>query len=101
MKKATLQFDEHMTAYVEYAAAIEGTPVKTFLAKLRRKFNALHSSLKRLYTVQTFADKTVCDVIASHEAQNGLLKSYTYSRSTRAARRCWENMLRNRAALAV
>jgi hypothetical protein len=99
MKNTTLQLDEVMTAYLEYAAAIERKTVKNFVSKLRQKFNALHPSLKRLYTVQTFATKTIGDVIGSHEVQNGLPESYTYS--NRAAHQCWQNMLANRAALTV
>jgi hypothetical protein len=46
MKNGTLQLDEAMTAYLEYAAAIDGNTVKNFLSKLRRQFNALHPSVK-------------------------------------------------------
>jgi hypothetical protein len=66
MKNGTLQLDEAMTAYLEYAAAIDGNTVKNFLSKLRRQFNALHPSVKRC-TAQLFAEKTICDTGRSRD----------------------------------
>ena len=100
MKKATLQLDEVMTAYLEYAAAIEGKTVKNFVAKIRRTFNARHSSLKRVDSLPKFADREILGTVDTYEWQNRLPQSTTFSTRSSAARRCWNNMLANRAALA-
>ena len=101
MKNATLQFDEAMSGYLEYAAAIKRKPVQRFVATLRRRFTVLHPSLKRLYTLETFARKEILDAVQRHELQNRLPKSLTYSNRNSAAHRCWENMLANRVALSA
>jgi len=99
--KSTLQLDDVMAAYAEYAAAIEHKPVTKFVAKLRRQFSRLHPSLKRCYTVQTFAEKEIEEIVHCHERENRLPQSYTYSNRNSARERCWNNMLSNRAALAT
>jgi hypothetical protein len=102
MKTATPQFDEVMTAYLEYAAAIEGKTVENLVAKLRRQLNGIDSSLKRkgVYTLQSRTERHINLVIGSHEWQHRLPESYTYSNRKSALERCWNNMLANRAALA-
>jgi hypothetical protein len=100
--KPTLQFDDVMSAYLQYAAMIQAVTVAEYVWTLTGEYQTLDAGVQAATTLQQWAERTIINTVRAYEWENGIRRrSITYSNRPAAAHRAWENMLVNRAALAA
>jgi hypothetical protein len=98
--KPTLQFDDVLSAYLQYAAMIDGVTVAEFVWTVTGEYQALPASVQAKTSLQKFAEDQIVNTVRAYEWENNIRRrSITYGKSARAHHRAWDNMLANRAAL--
>lgn len=90
------QLDEVTGEYLKYAAAIRNTTPQRILTAVARRYGRLHSSLRRVQTLEAFTRQSVLDTVQEFETRHRLPKSTTYSDRPAARHQCWQNMQTNR-----